>query len=132
MKFNCNEIQIDDEELGYTLTFSEYKTDYEKEMNLSPAELMNVPGKYILLQRMYAEDEFDDDFYYFEPSDFDKACALEDFVINLFPTRFELLLNGNFYQVEFNADDQKFEQVKLALQRITNGTGTLIIHHNGE
>jgi len=36
------------------------------------------------------------------------------------------------YQVEFNADDQKFEQLKLALQRITNGTGTLIIHHNGD
>lgn len=131
MKFNCKKIQIDGDELGYTLMFSEHETDFEKEMNMSPVELMNSTGKYILLQRTYPEDEFDDDFYYFEPSDFDKACALQDFVINLFPTRFELLLSGNLYQVEFHADDQKFEQLKQVLQKITNGKGTLIIHQNG-
>ena len=132
MKFNCKEIEIENEDFGYTLTFNEHETDYEVEMNKSPKELMNSTQKYILLQRTYSEDDFDNDYYYFEPSDFDKACELKDFIINLFRTRFELTLNGDFYQVQLNADDQKFQQLKLALQTITNGTGTLIIHNKAD
>jgi hypothetical protein len=128
MKFNCKEIEIENEEFGYTLTLSEHKTDHKIDMNKSPEELMNSTQKYILLQRTYPEDDLDNDYYYFEPSDSDKACELKDFVINLFRARFELILNGDFYEIQLNANDQKFEQLKLALQTITNGTGTLIIH----
>jgi hypothetical protein len=46
----------------------------------------------------------------------------------LYRTNFELTLNGDFYQVKFKEDDYKFEQIKHALEKITNGTGTLIIH----
>jgi len=129
MKFNSKEIQIDNDEFGYTLTFSEDENDYESKMNKSAKELMHSTQKYILLQRTYPEDDFEKDYYYFEPSDFDKACELKDFVINLYRTSFELTLNGDFYQVEFKVDGHKFEQIKQSLEKITNGTGTLTIHN---
>ena len=129
MKFNSKEIQIENDEFGYTLTFSEDKNDYECEMNKSTRELMHSTQKYILLQRTYPEDEFEKDYYYFEPSDFDKACELKNFVINLYRTNFELTLNGDSYQVQFREDGHKFEQIKQALEKITNGTGILIIHN---
>ncbi len=128
MKFYCNEIQIEDGEFGCTLTFNEDEYDYEKEMRKSTKELMNSTQNYILLQRTFPEGNFEDDYYYFEPSDFDKACELKDFIIDLHPTSFELTLNGDFYQVQFKEDNNKFELIKSALEIITNGRGTLTIH----
>ena len=129
MNFNSNEIQIENDELGYTLTFNEDENSSESEMNKSLKELMHSTQKYILLQRTYPEDDNEKDYYYFEPSEFDKACELKDFVITLYRTKFELLLNGDFYQVQFEVDRDKFEQIKEAIEKITNGTGTLIIHN---
>ena len=39
----------------------------------------------------------------------------------------DIVINNNFYQ--FNVDEHKFEQIKYALEKITNGTGPLIIGH---
>ena len=128
MKFNSKEIEIENNEFGYTLTFNENETHYKSEMNKSAKELMHSTQKYILLQRTYPEDEFEKDYYYFEPSDFDKACELKNFVIDLYRTSFELTLNGDSYQVQFREDGHKFEQIKQALEKISNGTGILIIH----
>ena len=128
MKFYSKEIQIEDGEFGYTLTFNEDKTEYKKVSRKSTKELMNSTHKYILLQRTYPEDEFETDYYYFEPSNLDKACELKNFKIDLYRASLELTLNGDFYQIQFIEDDLKFEQLKLALNIITNGTGSLTIH----
>lgn len=132
MKFYSKKIEIENDEFGYTLTFNEDETDYESEMKKSINELMNLTQKYILLQRTYREDDFEKDYYYFETSEFDKACELKDFLINLYRTNFELTLNENFYQVQFKVNNHKFEQIKQSLKEITNGTGTLIIHNVGD
>lgn len=128
MNFFSKEIEIEDGEFGCTLTFNEDKTDFESEMRMSSKELMNRTQKYILFQRTYPENDFERDHYYFEPTNFDKACELKDFVMNLYRTRFELTLNGDFYQVQFKENDAKFEQLKSALKIITNGKGTFTIH----
>ncbi|MEO7310431.1 MAG: hypothetical protein ABIX01_08545 [Chitinophagaceae bacterium] len=128
MKFYSNQIDIEDGEMGCTLTFNEDKTDPEIEMRMSTRELINRTQKYILLQRTYPEDDFEEDHYYFEPTNFDKACELKDFVMDLYRTRFEMTLNGDFYHVLFEENDAKFEQLKSALETITNRTGKLTIH----
>jgi len=83
---------------------------------------------YILLQRTHAEDEFEQDFYYFELTDFNKACELKEFVRGLLRTRFEMTINGDFYQVRFKENNLQFEQLKSALETIINRRGTLTIH----
>lgn len=132
MKFYCAEIDIEDGEIGCTLTFKEDKTDPEREMRMSTKKLMNRTQKYILLQRTYSEDDIEEDHYYFEPTNFDKACELKDFIMDLYRSRFEMTLNGDFYQVQFEEDDAKFEQIKSALEIITKGTGLLTIHSLAE
>ena len=129
MKFDSRKIQIDNDEFGYTLTFDEDENNSEREMEKPLKELMHSTQKYILLQRTYPEDDIEKDYYYFEPSEFEKACELKDFVITLYRTKFELLLNENLYQVQFRVDDNKFEKIKEAIEKITNGTGTVIIHN---
>ncbi|MEO7310723.1 MAG: hypothetical protein ABIX01_10005 [Chitinophagaceae bacterium] len=128
MKFYSEEIDIEVGAIGCTLTFNEEKADPEIEMCMSTKELMNRTLKYILLQRTYAEGDFEEDHYYFEPTNFDKACELKDFVMELYRSRFELTINGDFYQVQFNHDDATFEKLKSALEIVTNGTGSLTIH----
>ena len=127
MNFYSKVIDISLDEFGCTLTFSEEEHEYENERR-PINELMNAIGKYILLQRTFPEDDFEDNCYTFEPADFDKACELKDFIIDLYPTAFELTINGDFYQVQFREDDKKFEQIKSAVELITNGRGILNIH----
>ena len=73
MKFDCKEISISDEAFDCTLTLSEVKDNAAEQIGMSLEQIMSSSGKYLPLQRTYPEDDFENDSYYFETSEFDKA-----------------------------------------------------------
>ena len=66
MKLNCIKISINDDDLGCQVTFSENKRLREETANMSVSEIIESIGRYLLLQRSYPEDEFDNNNYYSE------------------------------------------------------------------
>jgi hypothetical protein len=127
MKFDCKELSISDIEFGCTITFSEKAQNYEPTNELTFDEIINSSGQYIMLQRTYGEDEFEDDYCYFETNDFDKSCELEDFKIELFREQFILTIDKGIFRTEIHVDELEFENLKQVLTKIVNGKGKLII-----
>lgn len=125
MKFTCKDLSIDDEEFGCTVSLSENtdNDDYEKER--STDQILASIGKYIMLQRTYPEDEFENDYYYFESSEFDKSGELTEFTIDLNRSQFIMDFDKELYEIEINVDDRTFEKLKAVLTKLTNGKGQL-------
>jgi hypothetical protein len=128
MKFDCKEISIDDEEFGCTLTLSEKEDDTIAQMNMTIDELMNSLGQYLMLQRTYPEDEFESDYYYIETSDPDKSGELINFTIDLYRSQFLMTYDNELFEININPNNREFEDLKKALNKITNKRGQLIIH----
>lgn len=127
MKFECKKISIVDEEFGCTLTLSENEDDNAFEKQLTVDEIINSVGQYIMLQRTYAEDEFENDYYYFETSDFDKSGELDEFEITLTENNFILKTENEKYEIQIHPDRQTFDDLKNILIKITESNGKLNI-----
>lgn len=127
MKFVCKEISINDDEFSCTVTLSEYEENNNFEFNMTVDEIMDPIGQYILLERSYGEDEFDEDYYYFESSDFEKSGDLDDFEIILTENQFVLIKGIEKYEIQIHPSNQIFDDLKNALLKITKYIGILKI-----
>ena len=123
MKFNCKEISISDEDLGCTLTLSENEDDDISEINMTTDEILNSMGQYIMLQRTYPENQYEDDYYYFESNDFDKCGKLYDYKIELSRTMFLLTFENEVFEIQIDVDDNEFKKLKQIIKKITNKKG---------
>lgn len=127
MKFVCKEISVSVEEFGCTVTLSENKDDYEFENQKTVDEIMDSIGQYIMLQRTYGEDEFEEDYYYFETSDFEKSGELDDFEIVLTEKKFILTIENDKYEIQIEPNEQEWNELKKAIKRLTEHKGRLNI-----
>ena len=127
MNFVCKEISISDEEFGCTVTFSEKEEDNDFEIQKTIDEIMDSIGQYVMLQRTYGEDEFEEDYYYFETKDFEKSGELIDFEIILTETKFVLTTETEKYEIQIHPDRQIFDDLKSVLSKITESKGRLNI-----
>ncbi|CAM3181745.1 hypothetical protein [Flavobacterium frigoris] len=125
MKFDCKEISIDDEEFGCAITFSENIDLGEYEEKLTIDEIINSIGTYVMLQRTYAEDELEEDYYYFESSESEQSCEIKDFEINLFRNQFVLTFEKEMYEIQLHLDNQIFEKLKIVLKKIAYKKGKI-------
>jgi hypothetical protein len=121
-------LSISDIGFGCTITFSEKTETYDPTKDLTVDEIIASSGQYIMLQRTYAEDEFEDDYYYFESSDFDKSCELEEFKIELTRAKFVISIDNEIFETKINVEELEFENLKIVLSKIINGKGNLIIN----
>lgn len=127
MNFVCKEISISDEEFGCTVTFSDQEEDYDFENQKTVDEIMDSIGQYVMLQRTYGEDEFEEAYYYLETSDYEKSGELDDFEIVLTETKFVLTTETDKYEILIHPDRQIFEDLKSVLSKITECKGKLNI-----
>lgn len=127
MNFVCKEISTSDEEFGCSVTLSENQeyNDFENQKTFD--EIMNSTGQYVMLQRTYGEDDFEQDYYYFETSDFEKSGELDDFEIILTETKFVLIKGNEKYEIQIQPDRQVFDELKNVLLKITESKGKLHI-----
>jgi len=126
MNFNCKEIDISDDNFGCRITFSDTKDEGYID-NQSYKEIMESFGEYLSLQRSYPEDEFENDYYTIELSNFDKSGELKDFTINLSRTRFQMNYKTEIIEIQLDTDDLTFGKIKDVLSKIVNGRGLINI-----
>ncbi|KAA9038541.1 hypothetical protein FW778_13355 [Ginsengibacter hankyongi] len=128
MKLECKEISISDDEFGCTIEFLQEKEEFDGNIKKSAKEILASIKPYILLQRTYGEDEFEEDYYYFETHDFDKAGELKDFTINIYRKKILITRNNEIFEIAINSNNIEFENLKRALGRIANKEGQLQIY----
>ncbi len=128
MKLDCKDILISDEAFGCTITFYHQKERIKWENNMSIEEFTRSISQYILLQRSYGDDEFEEDYYYFETIDFNNAWELNDLTIAVYRKKILINYNGERFEITIHVNNQKFEDLKLTLKKIVNREGELKIY----
>lgn len=127
MKLNCIEISINDEEFGCQVTFSEKKDLGAESENMSVNEIMESIGRYLLLQRSYSEDDFDNDYIYYETQNENFSGKLTDYEMVLSKKCFELKLRHGELEVLINPTEKEYSKLKEILPILTNNSEKLII-----
>ena len=127
MKFDCKEISISDDFFGCTLTLSDVKDNAAEQIGMSIEQIMSSSGKYLLLQRTYPEDDFEDDYYYFETSEFDKASELKNFRIELNKNNLLLKIEDDLFEINIKCNREKYNNLKKILVKLVNDKGQLLI-----
>jgi hypothetical protein len=133
MKFYCQDISIGDEEFGCSISLCENRDEHNQEnadkiLKMSPSEVAESLGRYIMIQRSYPEDDFEKDYYYFETSDEAGSGELENFKIDLYPTRFLMYRDNDIYDIDIKPSKDEFAKLKKILKKIVNDRGELIVH----
>ena len=124
MKFECNDISISDSEFGCQICFSDEVDNGNKSQNNNSDSI----GNYILLQRTYPEDDFDEDLSYIEFSVFDKSGALKNYKIDLYKNRLLIYYKNENIEILYDVNEFKYQQIKKVIRDIANQDGELIIH----
>jgi hypothetical protein len=115
MNFQCKELSISDDELGFTVTFSDSKSSDDQFKSVD--ELMNSGEKYLLIQRSYPEEEDDLDYYYIETSETDTELSPKDkMIVKLNDTKFEINWSGDRLEIGLNLSEKEQKELRKAFK----------------
>ncbi len=119
MEINCVEISIHDDDLGCQIIFSD---------KITGREAAKSPKRYLLIQKAFPEDGFDNDNIYFETHYENYTGELAEYEMELSKRNFILNLSEeDRIEVSINPTDKQYLQLKKILPVLTNKTGRLII-----
>lgn len=111
MNFQCEELIILDEELGCTITFSDSKSTDDQFKTFD--EIINSDIKYLLIQKTYPEDDYEDDCYHIESSESDTVLDSEDkIIVTLSRDNFEISWSGDHLKIGLNLTDKELKDLK--------------------
>ena len=80
MTFDCKEISISDRDFGCIIKLSD-RVDRGYVEGQTFEEMINSSGKYLLIQRSYPEDSYENDYYTVETSEYDEVVGQQDKLI---------------------------------------------------
>ncbi len=106
MEFTCSRLAVSDEELGCTISLDEKNSDTE--------------GRYLMLQRTYAEDDAEEDGQYLESSDPDKSGFFKNVTITLFPARLSVVCEGELFEIALRISDADHGRLRRALEIVAS------------
>ena len=110
INFQCIELTIQNEEFGCTVTFSDSKS--ADDQFKTEDEIMNSNDKYLLIQRTYAEDEYDKENYHIESSEsnanFDPRKKI---IMSINHKRLEAKWSGEEVLIGLNLKNQELENL---------------------
>jgi hypothetical protein len=132
MEFNCKEILIYDEDLGCQILFTENANIGSKSQNISIKELMKSTSKYLLIQRFYSEDDFEDNSEsinsYYETHDDNLCGGLENFELELSRHFLMLRFPAENIEISIKPTEKEYTELKTLLPVLTNKKGKISIN----
>lgn len=124
MIFNCKEIFITDETLGCSLTFAE-KENFKNDI---VDDFKKNEGQYLMLLRIYKEDECEEDFLYIETKDPLKSGEIKVFVIHIYPNKFSICYEKDEIEIGLNVNEKELDNLKHIIKKIANQQGQINFH----
>ena len=115
MNFECKQLNItDDPDFGCSIEFNDTIDDYDVKQTME--ELLNPTSRYLLIQRSYPEDEFDNDWYTIESSETDIEINQKDKTyIKLNQNKFEIYYSGVTMIVGLNLSAKEYSKLDKVL-----------------
>ena len=115
MNFQCKELSISDEELGFTIVFSDSISSDDQFK--TEEEIMNSGEKYLLIQRSYPEEEDDIDYYYIETSETDTELSPRDkMIVEISQEKFKINWSGDHLEIGLNLTDKEQQELRKAFE----------------
>jgi len=116
INFKCKHLSItDDPDFGCTLEFSDSEDINNEHARIE--DLLHPKDKYLLLQRSYPEDEYENDWYTVESSESDIELSQKDkIIIKLRPHVFTISWPGEQLSIGLNLLDKEFLRLKKILK----------------
>ncbi len=115
INFQCIELTINDEEFGCTVTFSDSRS--ADDQFKTEEEIMNSVEKYLLIQRTYAEDEHDTEYYHIESSESNEGFdPSEKININITKDNLEAIWLGEKVIIGLNLKKQELKNLLQILE----------------
>lgn len=116
MNFQCEELLIEDEELGCTITFSD--TKISEDQYKTAEEIMNSDERHLLIQRTYPENDNDLDNYHIETSESDIELISDDIKMDVAidRERFKIDWPGAHLEIGLNLTDKELKNLKEILE----------------
>ncbi len=116
MNFNCEELTInDDPDFGCTIKFSDSK---ETDNEFTPIEeLLHPKDKYLLIQRSYPEDEYENDWYTVESSESDISLSYKDNIyVRLRKDLIEINWSGEQLKIVLSLPDKEYRNLEKTIK----------------
>lgn len=116
MNFECKQLKItDDPDFGCTIEFNDTVEVYRENMTIE--ELINSVGKYLMIQRSYPEDEFENDWYHIETSEADIDFNQKDSMyVKLNRKEFEFYCSGVTLVIGLTLSDKEYTKLDKILR----------------
>jgi len=115
MNFQCEELSLSDDELGFTITFSDSKSSDDQFKTVE--EILNSQEKYLLIQRTYPEDEFDFGYYYIESSETETEFNSRDkMIVRLSQDKFKIDWSNAHVEIGLNLSEIEYKELKEAFE----------------
>ena len=116
MDFKCKQLSItDDPDFGCTIEFSDSVDKYNE--SLSIQVLTNPSEKYLMIQRSYPEDEFENDWYTIESSVADIEFNQKDkMYVKLSHSNFEIYCSGITLIIGLDLSAGEYSKLNKALK----------------
>ena len=113
MNFICEELSItDDPDFGCTIQFSDTKDPGYIE-NQSINDLLYSDIKYLLIQKSYPEEQYDNDFYHIETTETDTELGYRDMlVIHLYKDKIKIEWCGDIVEIGLKLDDKMLSKLR--------------------
>ena len=117
MNFECKQLVInDDSDFGCTIEFRDTIEKYSE--NLTIEEQLNPSGKYLLIQRSYPEEEYDNDWYTVETSEFEVDFSQKDkMFVKLNLKEFEIYCSGVTIAIGLNLSEKEYSKLYKILRQ---------------
>ena len=116
MNFECRQLTInDDPDFGCTIEFNGTIENYNE--NLTIEEQLSPSGKYLLIQRSYPEEEFENDWYTIETSVTEIDFSQKDkMYVNLNQKEFEIYCAGVTIVIGLKLSKKEYSQLDKTLR----------------
>jgi len=116
MNFKCEQLTItDDPDFGCTIKFSDSEKKHDE--NTPIEEILHSKKKYLLIQRSYPEDEYENDWYSIESSESDTELNYkDDMIIRLRRDSFEIIWTGEQLNIGLKITDKEYLQLEEILK----------------
>ncbi len=116
MNFECRQLSItDDPDFGCTIEFNNTIENFND--NLTIEEQLVPTGKYLLIQRSYPEDEFENDWYTVETSEIDIDFSQKDEIyVKLRQKEIEIYCSGITMVIGLKLSDREYSKLDKILR----------------
>ncbi len=124
MKFDCNTIKFNEDNLACEIIFCDYKNKQLECLN-SSGNVFNYSSNYLILKRSYAETNLEEDYVYIETPEPENSGEFKNLQLNVYRNNLLLSYEKKLIDINLKISNKEFNKLEFILKKIIGGKGFL-------